>query len=75
MELFEGRMYWTDLDGGRLRSATLDGADITTIAAGLSDPRAVGIMVIPEPAGGALLLMGAMMVWLKGRKLWRQPQA
>ncbi len=53
MSLYQGRMYWADHTGGRLRSAQMDGGDITTILSGLSEPRQV--FVVPEPVGGILL--------------------
>jgi hypothetical protein len=60
MELFNGRMYWTDLDGGSLRSANIDGSGVTTILSGLSYPRQVSIMDVPEPSTIALLGMGGI---------------
>jgi hypothetical protein len=46
MELYAGRMYWCDLDQGRLRSATTGGADVKTILSGLDSPRAVSVLAL-----------------------------
>jgi hypothetical protein len=68
MELYNGHIYWTDLDGGRLRSANLDGSDVTTILSGLSQPRQVSIMTVPEPDGIALAALGpAIWFWSRYR--------
>jgi hypothetical protein len=71
MELYNGRMYWTDLDDGRLRSANLDGSDPTTILAGLTGPRQVSIMTVPEPAITVLIVLGSaiLMVWRRVAKV------
>jgi DNA-binding beta-propeller fold protein YncE len=68
MALFGGRMYWADLDGGRIRSATLNGSDVTTILTGLRSPRQVSVMVVPEPAGLALLGLSAATLMLRRRR-------
>jgi hypothetical protein len=64
MELSDGRMYWTDLDGGRLRSANIDGSDVTTILSDLDYPRQISIMAVPEPTTTAVLLFGAVVVFV-----------
>jgi len=58
MEIFQGRLYWADLDGGKLFSAKLDGSDVTTLLSGLSQPRQVSVMAIPEPSTLVSLIFG-----------------
>lgn len=63
LDLFDGRMYWTDPVAGKIQSANLDGSATTDlISTGLSFPSGLKIVQqIPEP-GSQMLVFGALIV-------------
>jgi len=44
------RLFWTDRDAGRIRSALLDGSDVKTVVAALPGPQGLAV----DPIGGRL---------------------
>jgi DNA-binding beta-propeller fold protein YncE len=61
-----GRLYWADLDGGRIRSALLNGTAVRTEVQGLVGPRAVALL--PEPGPAALACAASALLVTRRRR-------
>ncbi len=61
LDLFNERMYWTDVSADKIRRANLDGSGLQDIlTSDLPCPIGITLTVVPEPATLSLLALGGL---------------
>ena len=57
LDLTAQKLYWTELNSGKIRRANLDGSGVTPILTGLHLPRGLAFLSTNDPGGGKIYVV------------------